>query len=118
MSSRSRWKGVTSLRQRASTAVRSGPVIEYSRQARVISATASSSRPLVDSASASRSEPVPVCGGSAPKKAKTCSGGMPEGICRSPARRSVCSPGQSGCAREEGDVLVPVARAVAQPGPE
>ena len=97
MSMRAWWWGATASRQRASTALRSGPVIEKSRQARTISAFASSSRPLVESASASRSEPMPVCGGWPAKKAKIWSGGWPEGICRSPARRSVASPGQSPC---------------------
>ncbi len=96
MSSRASFEGVTTGRQRASTAVRSDPPIDSVRQARTISASASASRPLVASASASRSDPMPVCGGSASKNANTVSGGIPDGICRSPARRRVCNPGQSG----------------------
>ena len=117
MSSRSRWKGVTSLRQRASTAVRSGPVIEYSRQARVISATAASCRPLVDSASASRSD-----AGAGLRRLGAEEG---EDLLRRHARGHLplagaaqrLQPGPVGMRGDEGDVLVPVAGAVAQPGP-
>ncbi len=96
MSSRASFEGETTVFQRASTAARSGPVIEKLRQARVISASASASRPVVDIAAERRSAPIPVCGTASLKKAKTSAGGMPDGICRSPARRRVCRPGQSG----------------------
>ena len=84
----------------------------------MISASASVSRPLADSASASRSEPTPVCGASAAKYA--------DNLLRRHALRHLplagaaqrLQPGPVRVADQEATVLVPGARPVAEPGPE